>query len=250
MSWLSRRDNSSDFAYAPEKGDGFYVTPFLFVIFLWTVFWLDYRYDWEIFHLGIYPRHLKGLIGVILSPIIHGSLSHLGSNSLPIIVLGSALFYFYPKLAYRIVIMSWLGSGLLTWIIARESYHIGASGLIYALAAFIFLSGVLKRNTNLLALSLLVAFLYGSLVWGVIPHDEGVSWEAHLTGGIAGFILAWRYRGVGPAQRKYSWDYEEESVEEEDENDIIGDAWKQYSGEHSIEYYYKPKEDKENNESS
>lgn len=247
MSWLNLSDNSEEFAYEREKGTGFFVKPFLFVVFLWIVFWADYRYDWELYHLGVYPRTFKGLIGIILSPIIHGSLAHLSSNSIPIFALGAALFFFYPKEALKIILYSWVFSGILTWVIARSNYHIGASGLIYALASFIFLAGILRKHTNLLALSLLIAFLYGSLVWGVIPHDEHISWEAHLTGAVCGFLLAIVYRKVGPARKKYSWDLEE-IEEEEDENDIIGDAWKYYSGEHSVEYFYKPKEDKKEDE--
>lgn len=246
MRWNNLKENSDDFAFQREKGLAFLTYPFLFVVVLWFVFWVDYRYYLDLNEYGILPRTWKGLRGIAFSPLLHGDFNHLLANSWPVLILGGALYYFYPKVATRIVIISWVLGGLLTWIFARTNYHIGASGVIYSLAGFIFLSGILRWQVNLLALSFLVAFLYGSLFWGVLPYDPKISFEGHLFGGVVGFGLAFYYRKLGPARKKYSWDYEEEEEDNEDEIDLIGDAWKQYSGEHSIEYYYKPNEKKEN----
>ncbi len=241
MSLIRPGDSYNDVFIPHDKGIGFLLKPFLFVMLLWIIFWADFRYDLELFHLGIYPQNWTGLSGVVFSPVIHGSLQHLTNNTIPVLVLGSSLYYFYPRVANFIVVVSWVISGLIVWFIGRESYHIGASSLIYALAGFIFLSGILRKQANLLTLSLLVVFVYGSLVWGVLPIDEQVSWEAHLAGAFSGFALAFHFRKVGPAQKpkKYSWELEEE----EEEDDLIGDAWKNYSGEHSVTYFYKSKQD-------
>ncbi|HBF19008.1 MAG TPA: hypothetical protein DDW81_02860, partial [Cryomorphaceae bacterium] len=210
---LIRPGNSYNEEFIPEdRGLGFLLKPFIFVMILWVIFWLDFRFDLELFHLGIYPKHWQGLQGVVFSPVIHGSLQHLTNNTIPMLVLGASLYYFYPRVANFIVIVSWVISGLIVWFIGRESYHIGASSLIYALAGFIFLSGILRKQANLLTLSLLVVFLYGSLVWGVLPIDEQISWEAHLAGAFSGFALAFHFRKVGPAikKKRYSWEFEEE----------------------------------------
>ena len=233
---------------------GFVLKPFLFVVLIWFVFWLDQRFMLDLYRFGILPRHFDGLLGVITSPLLHGSLMHLTNNTLPILALGMGLFYFYPRIAFTVVIITWLSSGLGVWFIGRESYHIGASSVIYALAAFIFLSGVLRRQGNLLALSLLVVFLYGGLVWGVFPMKENISWEAHLAGGISGFVLAVFYRHEGPVKRRYSWD--EEPDEQEDKTDLTSsqdieeasrtqkEAWEEYAKSmHGIRYIYRKKDD-------
>ncbi len=202
-----------------QKGIGFLIPPLYLLIILWFVFWADHRFALQLYQYGVMPRSLDGLIGVITAPVLHGSASHLASNSLPILVLGAGLYYFYPKIATRIILISWITSGLLVWLIGRNSFHIGASGLVYALAGFIFLSGVLRKQPNLLALSLLVVFLYGGLMWGILPIENSVSWEAHLAGGIVGFTLAWYYRKMRPAQKKYSWDKEDELEDDLSDDD-------------------------------
>lgn len=182
--------------------------PLAFVLVLWLVKIISLLFDLEIYHYGIYPQDFGGLKGIFFSPFIHGSLSHLASNSIPLLVLGSALFYFYREVAPRVVIGSIVITGIWVWVIARESYHIGASGVVYSLAAFLFVSGILRRHPRLMALSLLVAFLYGGLVWGIFPVKDHISWESHLMGLIAGIILALFYRGHGPQRPVYSWELE------------------------------------------
>lgn len=159
---------------------------------------------------GIYPRELSGLRGILLSPLLHGSFSHLLNNSFPLLVLGSALFFFYRDLAPRIFFLGLLITGIWVWAIARQSFHIGASGVVYSLAAFLFVSGIIRRHPRLMALSLLVAFLYGSMIWGIFPIREHISWESHLMGMLSGVLLALFYRGTGPQRPLYSWELEEE----------------------------------------
>lgn len=231
-----------------DSGLGFLVKPFYFILLIWVVFWLDQRFMLDLYRFGIFPRHIEGLLGVFTTPLLHGSLAHLTNNSLPILALGAGLYYFYPKIATKVIIISWVSSGLAVWLIGRESFHIGASGVIYALAGFIFLSGLLRRQPNLLALSLLVVFLYGGMVWGLFPIEETVSWEAHLTGAFSGFALAVNYRRFGPPKKKYSWDFEEE-----EDNEVVlpeyreepklqpPSPWQHYSNEHfRINYHYRP----------
>lgn len=168
--------------------------------------------------LGLLPLKAKGLPGILFSPLLHADLAHLSANSAPLFVLGSALMYYYKKEAIRIFIYSWLLTGLWVWLFARgDHYHIGASGVVYALAAFHFVSGIIRREPRLMAFSLLVIFLYGSMVWGIFPDffpERNISWESHLMGIIAGVLLAYVYRNSGPQKKVYEWP-EDEAEEEE-----------------------------------
>ncbi len=167
------------------------------------------------------PLKAEGLKGILFAPLIHGSIEHLVSNSVPLFLLSAALFYYYRPKAWQIIILSWLMTGLWVWLFARgRSYHIGASGVVYALASFHFVSGIIRREPKLAAFSLLITFLYGSLVWGIFPGfavKERISWESHLMGGIAGLVLAFFYKDTGPQKPKY-WDDEEDDEEDESNN--------------------------------
>lgn len=167
--------------------------------------------------LGILPRQPNGLQGVVFSPFIHGSVKHLFNNLLPLFFLLSAMIHFYEKLSYYIYILIHFFGGLLLWCIGREVYHIGASGVVYGLASFMFFSGVFRKNTQLLAFSLLITFLYGSMVWGIFPETvkKGVSWEGHLSGAIIGFILSIVFIRKGPQKKKYEWDDDIDNNEDE-----------------------------------
>ncbi|WPR71708.1 rhomboid family intramembrane serine protease [Flavobacterium sp. NG2] len=165
--------------------------PLFFVLFLWIIYWLQIRYDFDFVENGIYPRTFSGLQGVIFSPFIHSDLSHLYNNSLPLLVLLAALQFFYAKLSPYVLIYGILLSGVGTWLIGRPSYHIGASGLIYVLFSFIFFKGIFTKYYRLVALSLTVIVVYGGMVWYVFPKvDEVISWEGHLAGFITGLLLA------------------------------------------------------------
>lgn len=168
--------------------------PLLLVLLIWSVYlwglWGNDGFYW----LGIYPRSVGGLVGVFLSPLLHSGAQHAFSNSVPLLLLGAALFYFYPQRALSVTAIGWLGSGLGVWLIGRPEYHIGASGLVYAIAAFIFTSGVRSGQKRLAAISLLVVFLYGGLVWGLLPLDMSLSWEGHLSGALLGVAMSVSHR--------------------------------------------------------
>ena len=189
--------------------------PIAFVLIIWLVFWFEVRFGYRFNDFGVYPRTLSGLKGVLFSPFVHGSMEHLYHNSIPLFVLSSALFYFYRSISWKVIGFGILLSGLLTWSIARPSYHIGASGLIYVLMSFIFFKGVFTKHFRLIALSLLVVFLYGSMIWYVFPIKEKVSWEGHLSGLIVGFVFALVFRKSIPKPKKYEW--EREDYNEEDD---------------------------------
>jgi len=196
--------------------------PFILLFIMWIVKIVELAFDIRLSWLGVHPMHLDGLPGIILSPFLHGDMHHLMANSVSFLVLAVALFYFYRQISLRVLIGIWLLSGMFIWLSGHEdSYHIGASSLIYGLAAFLFASGAIRRDTRLAALALVVAFLYGSIVWGVFPDffpKENISWEGHLGGFLSGAILAFYYKNSGPKRKKYSWEYEEEEYLEEDEN--------------------------------
>ncbi|TDW47057.1 membrane associated rhomboid family serine protease [Flavobacterium sp. 270] len=169
--------------------------PLFFVLFLWIVYWIQIRFDFDFYKNGIYPRDLSGLQGVLFSPFIHENLEHLYNNSIPLLVLLAALQFFYPKQTFGVIGYGILFSGLITWIIGRENYHIGASGLIYVLVTFIFFKGIQTRYYRLVALSLSVILLYGGMIWYVFPKvDQSISWEGHLAGFITGFGLTLYYK--------------------------------------------------------
>lgn len=170
------------------------IYPFLLVSLLWVVYWGEFYSPIDLIHFGIMPRTLSGLGGVFFSPLLHSTndIYHLINNTFPIFILTIALLYYYRKLAFRVFFLSWFLSGILTWIIAKNegSYHIGISSIIYSLVFFLFVSGVLAKQKQLQAVSLLIVFIYGSLVWGIFPLEEKVSWQGHLGGSITGIILA------------------------------------------------------------
>lgn len=184
--------------------------PLLFLILIWAIKLVEEGFGLRMGFLGIYPLHIRGLPGILFAPLIHGDYSHLFANTGPLLILGTALFYFYRIIAFRLVALAWLMTGLWVWFGGREAWHIGSSGLIYAMASFLFFSGFIRKSVELMALSLIVVFLYGGMVWGIFPLREGVSWESHLMGGIAGFVLAIYYKHEGPQRKKYSWELEEE----------------------------------------
>lgn len=192
------------------------IPPAIIILVLWLVKIVEVVDGLDLFYYGIFPRRPSGLIGIITSPFIHANFNHLINNSVPFFFLLTAIFYFYQKVAWRVLLFSNLMTGLLVWFIARPSYHIGASGLIYVFAAFLFISGIIRRNINLLAISMLVIFLYGSMVWGIFPYRPEMSWESHLAGLATGVYLAFIYRHEGPGPTRLISDMEEEEDEEDD----------------------------------
>lgn len=195
---------SDQFKYTPAV----VLVPFFLLLTLWLSFWAEVKFNFDFSDFGIYPRALSGLRGIVLSPFIHGNAEHLYNNSIPLMVLTAALVYFYRNLSLKVLVYGVLMSGLITWVIGRESYHIGASGLIYVLVSFIFFKGVMTGYYRLVALSLLAVFLYGSMIWYVFPDvQQGISWEGHLGGLITGFLFAVWYKT--PEYKKpirYDWE--------------------------------------------
>jgi membrane associated rhomboid family serine protease len=174
----------------------------ILLLVLWGVFFADLLLPWNLASFGIYPRTLSGLIGIPLHPFLHGSMGHLISNSIPLVVLTWLLFAAYGKRTYGLMTGFVLLGGLLVWVFGRSAFHIGASGLIYAEAAFLVAMGIMARRFLDLLVALLVIFLYGGMVWGVLPVNPYVSWEGHLMGVVAGVFIAIQMRKGAPAQKR------------------------------------------------
>lgn len=214
--------------------------PLLFVVAISIVHALQYFLNVNWFHYGIFPLKLENLSGIILSVFIHGDLNHLFNNSIPILILGTSLFYFYKEIAVKIIIWIVLMGGIWTWISAREAYHAGASGLIYGLFSFLMISGFIRRNKQLISLSFFVVLVYGSMVWGIFPIKLHISFEAHLWGFISGVVLAIYYRKQGPQKVVHIWDEEDD---EEDEDAYWKVKKTPVYPKREIRYFFKPKEE-------
>ena len=186
------------------------IPPLLFVAILWGIKFLEEYFKISLVFLGIRPLTAEGLIGIFTAPFIHAGYDHLLSNTLPLLVVGTGIFYFYKEIASRVIALIWLFTNFWVWIAARPDAHIGASGLIYGFVCFLFFSGLLRRHSGLLAISLLVTFLYGSMVWGILPVNQTVSWESHLFGSIAGIAAAFYFRKEGPQRVVKVWEPEAE----------------------------------------
>ena len=183
--------------------------PLLFLLAIVVVFWIESRFNINLNHLGIYPRKIEGLRGILFSPFIHGDVKHLFNNAIPLLVLTSALFYFYRRIRWKVLIYGLLLTGLFTWIIGRSNIHIGASGVIYMLTAFLMFRGILSKHYQLTALSFSVIFLYGGFIWYVFPTDPKISWEGHLSGFIVGIIFALIFNKQTLPVKKYVWQNED-----------------------------------------
>jgi membrane associated rhomboid family serine protease len=182
------------------------IIPGIFVFLMWFVKIVEVLFDADFSFLGIYPLEAKGLPGILFSPLIHENFKHLFDNSIPLFFLATAVFYFYSEVALKVSFWTYLLTGLFVWFAGREAWHIGASGLVYGLASFLFFSGIIRRYFRLTALSLLIVFLYGSMVWGMLPDFyKNVSWESHMLGFISGIILAVWFRNEGPQRPVYEW---------------------------------------------
>lgn len=183
-----------------------------FVLLLWVIKIIEIISGISFIKYGLLPNQLTGLIGLITYPLIHSGFYHLISNSLPVLFLGTGILYFYPTAAFKVFTIVYFLPGILLWFFARSAYHIGASGLIYGFVTFLFFSGLIRRDNRSIALALIVTFLYGSLVWGVLPVDSGISWEGHLFGSVAGILCAIIFRKNDPA-KKYDWEDEPDDNE-------------------------------------
>ena len=214
--------------------------PALLVTLIWLVMILQEFYGIPFKNYGLLPRNVAGLTGIISTVFIHADWKHLFNNSVPLLILGWGLFYFYKEVAWKIILWVVIMGGFWTWISAREAHHIGASGLVYGLFSFLLFSGFIRKNKQLLSLSFLVAFLYGSLVWGLLPIDYRMSWESHFWGFVAGFVLAVYYRKIGRQEEKHVWNEDEETALEN------MDFWKKEEDKQPrVNYIYKKSDRKD-----
>lgn len=226
------------------------LAPMLAVLSIWIIFWIEVQFGINFNEHGIYPRRLSGLQGIVFSPFIHGSVDHLYNNTIPLAVLTAFLVYFYRQAALQTLLLGILVSGFLTWLIGRPSYHIGASGIIYVLASFIFFKGIFAKHYRLVALSLIVVFVYGSMIWYIFPVKDNISWEGHLSGFITGLLLALITKIRVPVEKKFEW--EREGYNEEDDlflkhfdengNFIENSMDEKEDSSIKIKYYYKQDE--------
>ena len=184
-----------------------------FILIIWAVYFVDIIYDLGLTAHGNRPRELRGLKGILTFPFLHGSLSHIWNNTASFFVLNGLLFYFYRSLAIRVWLISFLASGVLLWLIGGVGNHIGASGMVYALAFFLFISGIVRKNLLLLRITLVVVFLYGGMIWLMLPIKEHVSWEGHLAGALSGSLLAFYFRKMGPKNPIYKFELSEAADE-------------------------------------
>ena len=192
-----------------------------FTIALWLIKIVEALIGTRLYKYGILPGQLSGLMGVVWAPLIHSSFSHLFANTAPLLILGTALLYGYPKSAKIVVPAIYIGTGLGVWLFARQTYHIGASGLTFGFMFFVFTIGAIRWDRRAIALSMVVFLLYGGMIWGIFPNEPGISYESHFFGAMIGIILAILLRNYDPniAEKEYNW-------EEDDEDDT--------------EYYDKP----------
>jgi membrane associated rhomboid family serine protease len=190
------------------------VPAFIVVALMWAIFLIDYILPVNLYEWGVLAQTREGLKGILFMPLIHSTedFKHIFNNSVPTFILITALFYSYKPIATKVFLWSWILTGLFVWIFAAQtkSYHVGMSGIIYSLVGFLFTSGVIRRFFPLQALSLVVVFLYGSLIWGIFPIEPRVSWQGHLMGLMVGIWLAFYFRNEGPKRPKYQYEIEKE----------------------------------------
>ncbi len=195
---------------------------------IWFIFLVDGFFDLGLRQFGLIPRRISGLSGIIMVPLLHANFSHIISNSLPLFVGLAAMLYLYPNSAIKVLPVLYFGTSMLTWVIGRDSLHIGASGLVYGILTYVFVSGLLRRDMRSIGVTLLVYFLYGSMVWGVLPIREKMSWELHLSGAVLGVILALIYRRWDRVPvKRYEWEENDEVPDwyREEEQDDSDNRW-------------------------
>ena len=236
------------------------IYPLALVLLIWIVYWIEIKFNFDFTEYGVYPQRIDGLKGIFFSPFIHSGFKHLFNNSIPLLLLSMALFYFYHNVSKQVILWGILLTGMMTWLIGRPSYHIGASGLVYVLASFLFFKGIFSKYYRLVALSLSVVFIYGSLVWGLFPGREGMSWEGHLSGFIVGLALALVFKTKTVIKPKYEWEKDSYEAEEDefmqlfdDEGNFIPDQIKEdndtsTSEDYKTEIIYHLKKDKPHQE--
>ncbi|WP_230033450.1 rhomboid family intramembrane serine protease [Chryseobacterium sp. Bi04] len=233
------------------------IYPLLMLSAMWFGYFLQMRGFFGSCFGAIIPLVPEGLLGIITSPLLHGNIDHIIGNSIPVAALMFLLYQFYPLVANKVFFIGWLATGLLVWLLPpidiltgdyMYTCTIGASGVVYVLAFFLFFSGVFKWNTKLLTISLLVVLYYGSLVWGMLPEElfytmqepSKISWQAHLSGAVVGSIIAFAFKNVGEKKKKYIWEFPNYYSEKDDK------LWQEYKENHPedfLELPYKKRDD-------
>ena len=188
-----------------------------FVALIWLIDIVNWALDLELQRFGVRPRQFAGLPGILLAPLLHGGPVHLIANSLPLLVLGTGMLYLYPNSAVKVLPAVYLGPGIAVWLFAGGGVHVGSSGLVYGLVSYVFVAGLIRLDRRAIAASLLVSFLYGSMVWGVLPIQPGVSWQTHLAAALIGLALAIALRRLDiPPLKRYTWEDETEEPGDSD----------------------------------
>lgn len=199
----------------------------LVTILPWGIYTYELLSGNRLFEFGLLPRSMSHWYGIFTMPFLHDGWAHIISNSAPLFILTTFLYYFYKPFFGWVFLFIYLLTGFWTWIIGRPDFHIGASGIVYGLTSFIFFSGAFSKNYRLAAISLLVVFLYGSIIWGIFPIQVQMSWEGHLSGFIAGLVMSFYYKKELPKNPKFEWETKPDDTEyvqvpvEEMENGII-----------------------------
>ncbi len=222
--------------FAPTLKNSILLT-IIFILWLWGIKLFETLFAIDLQQLGVYPLSTKGLVGIITAPMVHGSWQHVFGNSLPILLLGSFLHYSYPKSRYWALMMIWVISGIGVWLIGRESFHIGASGLTHGMFFYLFLMGIFRRDRRSSAVMMIAFYMYGSMLLTIFPREHWISFEYHLCGAIAGIVsaLLFRHWDPKPIRKKYSWEHEEENTlaQSDLEDPVIGEQWKLSQNEES-----------------
>ncbi len=183
------------------------VVPAIIVLLLWAIHGALYVLHIDVGNYGLTPRSLSGLWGVATSPLVHANITHLASNTLPLFVLSTGVIYFYRQSAVQAIVLIYFLTQIFVWAFARSSAlgldglshpvtHLGISGVVYGLFAFVLGMGFFQRNIKSIILALLVITYYGSMIWGIFPTQEGISFESHLFGAIVGLIIAFAFQDI------------------------------------------------------
>ncbi len=214
-----------------------------FIALLWIVKAIEFSISSDFGGYGILPRKISGAIGIITGPLIHGDINHLFSNTIPLLILGIGVIYFYNKIAFEVIALIYIMTGIWVWIAAREAYHIGASGIVYGMVSFLFFSGVFRKDPKSIALSLVVTFLLGGMIYGIFPSNDHISWESHLLGSLAGIFCAFYFRGVKTSGEE---EVELEQMEQERLKHIVNSDF----SDKEISYHYDYVPNKQMNEAT
>jgi len=210
---------------APEEKkrlkDGFLIAVSICLLMV-IVKLIEVNFDLSFAGAGIIPRKASGLWGILFSPFLHKDFLHLFNNVIPLLVAITAIYYFYIEIFILIFSLIWFFSGFLSWLMAGYGIHIGASGIVYGFLSFLFFVSVFSRNKNMLGIALLLIFLYGTMIWGIVPlrFDAFISWESHLGGTVTGFILAIIFRNEGVKEEPFEWENEEDEIEDLTDEEI------------------------------